>query len=520
MTVSGSLRALALLLAVGPLASCGDGPVAPPEPFSLPDVDLSELPGVLRESAERAEARAKAHPDDPAALAELAFHYMEYDFPLAAAACLERAARLEPGSLRWHYYLGIAYEKAGEQEKTIRALEAAAAVDGTYAPALVRLGDSLLESDPRRAEEAYARALEASPENPRAHFGAGRAAEAMGRDEEALGSYRRAVELAPTFARAHYALAMLLSARGETDAAQEHLRLHARGGAPPMDDDTLMAELRAKVAPSYLVVQGEVNRLIGAGRLEEAASLLRRSMATDVTGVTARRQMGEVLGLQGKFQEAAAVYREVLAANPADHEARTNLGQALEGSGRPQEALREYRTVLESHPSYAPALFFLGRLLARKEDPEEGLALMRRAIRERPAEGQYRYILGVELARLGRTRDAVQEVETAARLMPAHGGARYTLGQLRLSLGELQGARAAWEEAVRLVPALTRGWMGLAAVALRQGDARKAVEYAEEGNRLSKYSVRSHLEILAAAYRASGREGEAAEVLRRAEALP
>ncbi|HXI03013.1 MAG TPA: hypothetical protein VNI57_07525, partial [Candidatus Saccharimonadales bacterium] len=137
------------VLAVLGLAACAPRPAPPPDlgPFEMPDVDLGTLPEVLRTRAEAAEKSARDHPGDPSALGDLAFYLIEYDFPSAAASCLERAERLAPGAARWPYYLGLALSKAGDRDGTIAAFQRAIDDDPSYAPAYVRLADALLGLD-------------------------------------------------------------------------------------------------------------------------------------------------------------------------------------------------------------------------------------------------------------------------------------------------------------------------------------------------------------------------------------
>lgn len=505
-------------LAIVTLAACAPRPAPPPDlgPFEMPRVDLGTLPEVLRTRAEAAEKRAQDHPDDPSALGDFAFYLIEYDFPSAGASCLGRAERLAPGVARWPYYLGIALSKAGDRDGTIAAFQRAIDDDPSYPAAYVRLGDALLGADTMRAVDLYRKALALAPRSARAEYGLGRAAEASGDRKEAASRFEAAIRIAPGYADAHYALAMNLAAAGRSEEAQRELKLHAQGGAPPEDDDPLYAEMKSRVQTPYLVVQGEVARLTRRGKLDEAMSLVKKGIQTDVSRVTARKQMGEILGLQGHFKEAAAVYRQVLEIVPGDHEARTSLGQALEGMGDRAGAEKAYREVLDRHPAYAPAMVHLGHLLAQSGRATEGIPLLQRGVEERPAEGPFRYLLGVDLARAGRRDEALAELRKAAPLMPDHAGVRLTLGTLLLQSGDLEGAKDALDEAVRIAPDQAQAWILLARVALDRRDARSAVEMAEKGCRLSGFADPRQLAVLAAAYEAAGRKTDAAEIRRRA----
>ena len=145
----------------------------------------------------------------------------------ASASCFRRAALLDPNSLRWSYYLGLASERTGDRSPAIEALERAAAFEGGFEPALVRLAGILRESDLARAEDLYRQAARLSPRDAAAQFGLGQCARQAGRRDQAIDYFRRAIEIYPDYIIAHYALAMLLFARGDKEAAREHLRRRA-----------------------------------------------------------------------------------------------------------------------------------------------------------------------------------------------------------------------------------------------------------------------------------------------------
>src|SRR5262245_6679044 len=112
-----------VILCAGFLAACAGGapPAPPPGAFVLPDVDLGSLPEAMRAKAMAARERAERDPGDPNAVGELGMRYFAHGFPAAAAVCLERAAALDPSSLRWIYDSGLAYEKSGEAANAERA---------------------------------------------------------------------------------------------------------------------------------------------------------------------------------------------------------------------------------------------------------------------------------------------------------------------------------------------------------------------------------------------------------------
>ncbi len=137
-----------------PLQGCGREASVSPEKDTrrgvIPEVDLISLPEAIRKDALDAQARARSSPFDPAAVGDLGIGYFAHDFPRAAAACLGRAANLDPNRFRWRYYEGLALERVPDAESAIEAYEKARDLDGTYAPALVHLANLLLEKDHAR----------------------------------------------------------------------------------------------------------------------------------------------------------------------------------------------------------------------------------------------------------------------------------------------------------------------------------------------------------------------------------
>ena len=517
---SGLLRAscLASILIIGVSAGCDRRATGREgEEIPIPQVDLSTLPDGVRELALEARDRALRSPSDPEAVGELGVHYYAHDFWSAAAACLERAAVLDPDSFKWRYYAALAYAARDDVGRGIEWMEKAVALDGTYAAALVELADMTIERDPARSAELYRRALQLDPEDAAAHFGLGECARLEGRREEALDQFRRAIALFPDYAAAHYALAMLLSADGRREEAEEHIRRRAGGFEPPLDNDPLRLALEQR-GESSKEMQRLARHLAEGGNLEEAERLLRRAVGTDVSGVNARRSLGIVLGMQERFEEAAEQFRMALAANPDSIETKSYLGQTLSRLGRDDQALALFGEVLNRHPEHAPTLIGLGKILYRMGRTQEALEGLRRGVEIMPANGEYRYTLANRLIRVGEHDEAIEHLRKAVHLMPRHAGARYTLGQLLEDRGDREGARAEFEEAVRISPRFAAAHAVLARIALEEGDAGAAVRSAQRACELGRYSNPEHLEMLAAAYAEAGRPDDAERMRRKAAA--
>ncbi|HET6373511.1 MAG TPA: tetratricopeptide repeat protein [Candidatus Polarisedimenticolia bacterium] len=477
----------------------------------MPEVDLSTLPEATREKALAAQYRASQSPEDPNAVGELGMRYFAHAFPAAAAACLERAAALDPKSFKWIYYTGLAYERANETASAVRALEKAIEMDGAYGPALVKLGNLVLETDTRRAADLFTRAIKLNQGDAAAHLGLGRCARLQGRTQEALSHYMDALERVPDYAEAHYAVAMILASTGDKAGAQEHLRRHAAGGEPPLAADPLRAEL-VQIGESSFALRRDAARLAKSGRMDEAEGLLERAIQTDVSGVTAHRHLGILLAKQGRFEQAAAEFRLALKADPADIEAKTVLGLALTEMGESQEAERLFREVLERHPDDAEANVHLGRLLSAKGLKEEALDHLRRGVSSQPSNALFQYTLGESLAIAGNDTEAMEHLRKSVALQPERARAHYLLGLLLAKDGRMDEASAEFAQSVKLAPDLAEGYLGLAGVAIERKDAAAAVRWSEKACELTEYSKPDFLRTLAEAYEAAGRQNDAAKI--------
>jgi len=126
------------------------------------------------------------------------------------------------------------------------------------------------------------------------------------------------------------------------------------------------------------------------------------------------------------------------------------------------------------------------------------------------AHGRWWYHLARLKSREGDTDAALAGFDQAIALSPDYVPARWRRGHLLLDRGDLAGAEAAFRVAANLAPRDPVGAVGLARVQLAQGQpsvAAATLEEVIEGAPTLRYAY----QVLATAYRALGREREAAE---------
>lgn len=333
-----------------------------PAAREIPRIDLIGLPAALRTDIEAAYSAACASPDKPDLLGELGMLYFAADSHLAAVPCFKKARQLDPNSLRWCYYLGLAALEAYDDDLAKDAFESALKVDSQYAPIMIELADLLRTGDPSRAQDLYTRAIEVSPNDARAHLGLGECAMAAKDYSAARTHLAQSLKLSLNYAAANGAMARLLKATGEDEHAQSFLELERAGAKAPLANDPLLVDLLGK-APGGddLLVLAE--RLSRAGRIDDGIVLLRNATQRNSTDVSARHALGVLLTAKGRFAEAVQEYRAVLEKNPYHLNTIVDLAQALSRLGNYSEAEQLLRDILSGNANDVRASMLYGHLL-------------------------------------------------------------------------------------------------------------------------------------------------------------
>ncbi|OQZ06714.1 MAG: hypothetical protein B6D36_03640, partial [Planctomycetes bacterium UTPLA1] len=333
-----------------------------PAAKEIPRIDLIGLPAALRTDIEAAYTAACASPDKPELLGELGMLYYAADSHLAAIPCFKKAKELDPSSLRWCYYLGLAALEAYDQDLAKLAFESALKVDPQYAPILIELADLVRSSDPARAQDLYHRAIEVSPNDARAHLGLGECALASKDYSAARTHLAQSLRLSLNYAAANGAMARLLKATGEDAHAESFLELERAGAKAPLANDPLLVDLLGK-APGGEDLLVLAERLSRAGRIDDGIVLLRNATQRNSADVSTRHALGVLLTAKGRFAEAVQEYRAVLEKNPYHLNTIVDLAQALSRLGNYSEAEQLLRDILSGNANDVRASMLYGHLL-------------------------------------------------------------------------------------------------------------------------------------------------------------
>lgn len=257
------------------------------------------------------------------------------------------------------------------------------------APEIAEAEGLISKSDWKGAEAKLAAWLTRHPEDARALFDAGYAADAQNKLEDAAGFYGRAVKADPGSFEAQVSLGLLLARQGKLDEARPALeaatKLDAGAAGPAMKARAwrALAQIDRTKDPAdasedliqalKLSPETERDTLLAAelaertNQLEAAEAAYRRVLAKDAQSTEAQAGLGHVLIALKKYPEAETVLRKALEASPDDAGLTAELAAALVAQDK-GEALPLLEKLHEAHAQDDDITRMLAEVLAESGD--------------------------------------------------------------------------------------------------------------------------------------------------------
>jgi len=419
----------------------------------LPNVDSSRFQGDVGKTIEQSMKEARANPSDADKTLAACMVLHAHEQYQAAGRCYARAYALDSKRFDTLYCWAHAQASDGAYAPSAAHLKAALAIRPESVPAQLKLAEVLTDSgDTAAAVDLYKRILARQPNEPRAHFGLGRA---LGGDA-AVEEFRKALELFPRYGAAQFALAAIYRRQGNQPKAQEILRDYERDKLllPPLDDPEMAAVRNLNVSATGLMQRAAASA--ADGHLDEAALLDERAVAadpkltrayTDLISLYARLgrdsqteqayrkavtldsneadayyNYGVFCFERGKTVEAREAFGHAVALQPHHAEALNNLGAILEQQGKWDQAVAFYRRAIDANPAYPLAHFHIGRIYANQRKYLLALAEFERSLEPKTeSTPAYMYALAATHARAGHRQRAVELMRDAKREAAAHG---------------------------------------------------------------------------------------------------
>ncbi len=267
-----------------------------------------------------------------------------------------------------------------------------------------------------------------------------------------------------------------------------------------------------QAGPDELAEQGR--ELAAAGRMEEAAAVWRKALATapnhyaslfnlgfmawqqkrDAAAVewfarAARAQPGEFNALylagsassrQGKSTEAIAWWRKALAVQPANGKLRQAMAVEYTRAKRFREVVEVSEGALEGEA------MFLMVIAARRAlgEVDQTASLVNRALERFPDSARVQFEAGYDLHRAGVWQRSMPYFDRAIALDPAYEEPHYYRGDALFRQDRHGAAVDSFLAAIQIRPDYTLARVGLARAYLATGKAAHAAETLEEATRL------------------------------------
>ena len=209
-------------------------------------------------------------------------------------------------------------------------------------------------------------------------------------------------------------------------------------------------------------------------------------------------------------------YESMIRKDPRRVQLRDDVAQLYLEQGRAADAAAHLETSVTLKPESAAAHFNFGTALTIAGRLDAAIAQFREALRIEPGYALAHNNLGNVLLGRGRSDEALDHFREAVRLDPSNAEAHYNVGSVLRSRGELGGAVARFQEALRLKPDWLPAMASLAWLLATSSDAALrnpdlGVRFAERAADLTGRRDASALDVLAAAYAASGQFDRAVE---------
>ena len=434
--------------------ACGSEPEVPSKPvpqtdasgssalpsISLPDLSRMET-SVQQQMRERYQSLTAMIQNQTTPSLELAHAYGEMGNLMMAAEYFDaaepyylHAQALEPGEMRWPYYLAHVYMAKAEPAKSISSFERALRLRPDDVATLVWLGDvHLQQGDPELAEPLFTRALAVQPRVVAALFGLGQAALAKREYARAVDHFEQALAADSRASIVHYPLALAYRGLGDTARAEAHLR--QRGGVEIGPPDPLMVALR-DVLHGAVADESRGVRALESGDFAAAAAYFRKAVDVDTKNPALRHKLGTALSLMGDAPGAMEQFRETVRQSPRFSQAHYSLGVLLAAEDRYQEAVEHFATAVRYEPNYVEARLQLAETLGRSGQFEKALAQYRQVLTIDPRSADARFGSAMALAGLRRYAEAQAALSEGARLAPDQPRFAEALGRLQRALQE------------------------------------------------------------------------------------
>ncbi len=421
-----------------------------------------------------------------------------------------REAALGTKNARVYYNLGYLKQTQGDLSGAEKDYKTAIALNPRSVEALSNLAGLLdIQGRHQNALALYSEAAKFKPGNAIPYKGLGKGLERKNDLKGAEAAYRKALDENPDDIAARISLGGVLAKQGRLGEAANQYQDAAR-----------------RSPENFSAVYRLASLLDDLGRREEAVKAWMAFLTLRPKNAQAMMNLGVVYDHAGKFAQAARWLRRSVALDPSNAAAYYNLGLAQEHFGRLPESEKSLKTALSLDANYLDAAYNLAVIEQKLGKIPDAISQYKKTLAINPAKLEALNNLGGLYQMQGDLAQAKKYLTLALKTSPEHPtGLLNNLGNVYLQSGDLPQAIAYYNESIaRAEPA---DWSGNLAPTLtnlgicyyRQGRVSQAESAWKESIRKFPTYLAAY-RWLAQAYRASGRDKEAQDLLRQAGQNP
>ena len=190
-------------------------------------------------------------------------------------------------------------------------------------------------------------------------------------------------------------------------------------------------------APEDAAALGLMAAIAADARDAQAAiGWAKRALTANPRAAAAYYTLGRVHQAEGRLEDAESNYRDSLALDAGQAKAHNNLGCVLQMQGRLDEAMASFRCALALDPVLPQANQNLAAITRDRDALESAVAGYRRRAAANPADAQIWNDLGNVYRELGRHREAMASLDEALARDPGLAEAHFSKGQVQLLRGD------------------------------------------------------------------------------------
>lgn len=417
-----------------------------------------------------------------------------------AVAWLEAAAQVD--AAQPSYWLGRLYEKAGEEERAIKAFQSSIGAAEEYVASHVGLGRAMYtRGDLNEATKYLERvnrelvAFASSSEKAEALFIMGRVYSARSQSDQAIESYTKALALDTGRTDMLRALAEEYERAQKYKEALDFFTTNQNLGQK--DPDVMLGIVRAYMGlkqwpqaiaqlevgekqfptdarfPYYL---GQLN--LKRGTFFDAQKALERAVEIDPKLLLAHATLAQLAWRTEKDVIRGQDYVKKVVAYPDLIDARvaTEVAEFYRMAELRELSARWYKSAIDRDPNYWPARLALSKLLLEQGETDRALKLLERSRKEGVTDIRLSAYLADAYRQSGLYDQAVDEINRVIEKFPKNEEYIFIRGRIYFDRGNYDTALEDFNKAYELNPRFHEAYFFVGRTSLAQGNTAQALK--------------------------------------------